>query len=181
MQFLIEVLSVSRETKSSAAGRTYVMLEVAYKNLSNGKVEGKKLIPFGENKKAYDSLNNAKSGSQFTITTEKGEPNQAGIAYWQWLEAVPIAPGEAVTPQQAKTTPTITPKSTYETPEERAKKQVYIIKQSSIGAAIELLSIGAKSPPNLQSIIDCAQHLTNWVLQENLATMPNDNLDGEIV
>ena len=180
MQFNISVLSVSRETKTSANGKTYVMLEVAYKNLSNGKVEGKKLIPFGENKKTYDTLNDAQSGNEFIVTTEKGEPNQQGQSYWNWTNAEPVAPGTPVA-QTTKSTPTATPKSTYETPEERAKKQVYIIKQSSIGAAIELLSIGAKSPPNLQSVLDCAQQLTNWVLTESLATMPNDNLDGEIV
>lgn len=45
----------------------------------------------------------------------------------------------------AKSGYTASPKSSYPTDEERAKVQVYIVRQSNITAAINTLSVGAKS------------------------------------
>lgn len=53
--------------------------------------------------------------------------------------------------------------SNYETPSERAQKQVYIVKQSSITAAINLATLNNESPtPN--EIIEVAQQFVNYVL-----------------
>lgn len=52
--------------------------------------------------------------------------------------------------------------SNYETPAERAQKQVYIVKQSSITAAINLATLNNESPtPN--EIIGVAQEFVNYV------------------
>lgn len=174
MQFSIEVFNLTRETKPTAKGGSYVLLDVAFKNLTSGKTEGKKLFPFGDSEKAYKILNDAKTGSQFTITAEKGAPNAQGQSFWNWVEVAPIAPG-AVTSASSKAA--TAPKSTYETPEERARRQVLIVKQSSLSAAVALLTIGAKTPPNLESVTGLAQKLTDWVLTdkvESLMEMQND-------
>ena len=68
-------------------------------------------------------------------------------------------------------------RSTYETPEERAKKQVYIVKQSSINAAIQLLSVGAKQPPSTELVLTEAQKFVDFVFaekKESLLDLPND-------
>ena len=72
-------------------------------------------------------------------------------------------------------------KSTYETPEERAKKQVYIIRQSSLSAAIGSLSVGAKSALKASDVIAVAEEYYAWVMQspeaavkQDLFDMPND-------
>lgn len=156
MNFDIEVLSVSRETKPTQKGGSYIQLDVAFKNLTSGKTEGKKIMSFVKPDKAYKALNEATTGSRFTVTSEKPEGEQ----YWQWTDVVAVAPGSQSV-AASKAIPA--PKSTYETSEERAKKQVYIVKQSSISNAIAMLSVGAKSPPSVQSVVDTAQRLTDWV------------------
>jgi hypothetical protein len=57
----------------------------------------------------------------------------------------------------------VSPKSTYETPEERAKKQIYIVRQSSIGSAIDMLSVGSKSPPKVDEVIAVAKQFEEYV------------------
>lgn len=54
------------------------------------------------------------------------------------------------------------PKSTYETPEERAKKQVYIVRQSSVNAAIALLKTDKRVPAK-EEIADTAQFFEAYV------------------
>lgn len=169
MQFSIEILNISRETKQSSNGQSYQMLDVAYKNLTNGKTEGKKIFSFNQKtEKVYKMLNDATAGGKFEITSEKGEK------YWDWVDIKPLPP-ETV----GATKVVIPTKSTYETPEERARRQVLIVKQSSIGAAIELLSVGAKTPPTTQMVLDVAQKFTDWVFSterppETLMQMQND-------
>lgn len=178
MNFNVEVLGITSETKPTSKGTTYVMLDVAFKNLTTGKTEGKKLVPFGDSEAVYKVFKDAKPGSQFTITSEKGEK------FWSWTGATAVAPGSIKSGDKPVVVPVMSPKSTYETPEERAKKQVYIVKQSSLGTAVELLSLGAKSPPSVQSVIDTAQKLTDWVLSS--ATPPDNevvdlvNMDDDI-
>lgn len=166
----IEILNVSSETKPTSKGGTYVMLDVAFKNLSSGKTEGKKLVPFGDSEAVYKQFKDAKAGNQFDVTLEKQGQ------YWVWTKATSIAPGAVASSAASKATPVA--KSTYETPEERAKKQVYIVKQSSISNAVAILTVGAKTPPSLQSVLDLAQQLTSWVftdtVPQSLQDMPDD-------
>ena len=76
----------------------------------------------------------------------------------------------AITPEGAGA-PTAVPTSTatrvtgsnYETAEERAKKQVYIIKQSSISNAIEIAKTDGIGV-SVSGVLDIAQQLTDWVL-----------------
>lgn len=64
-------------------------------------------------------------------------------------------------------TTTASPKSTYETPEERAKKQIYIVRQSSISNAVDLLSVGQKSPPDVKAVLEAAKQFEDYVFGTN--------------
>lgn len=170
MEFQISVIQVDRQTKPTDKG-SYQQLELAYKNLGSGKLESKKIMSFVKPESVFKTLNESKMGDVFTITSEKNEKT----GYWDWKDAKQSAPGEGLSTKSVTVTPSA--KSTYETPEERAKKQVFIVKQSSLSAAINLLSIGAKVPPSMDLIIQEAQKFTDWVLGEtkvSLADMPND-------
>lgn len=133
-----------------------------------GKVEGRKLVGFGEGKAAYDVLLNAQPGDVYEITVVKNG------AYNNWTNAVkatagatPVASPAGGTINGASTTarPAYTPatKSTYETPEERAKKQIYIVRQSSISNAIANLSVGAKAPPKGDEVLSLAKSFEEYV------------------
>jgi hypothetical protein len=181
----ITILSVQSTTQTSKAGKPYQQLEVAFKNNTFGKVESKKLMPFGAQKAAFDALANASVGSVFDITVVK---NDAG--YNDWTACVQAAPGSVAAPSPGSINNAAKPtagnvtqvKSTYETPEERAKKQVYIIRQSSLSSAISILTPGAKSPIKLSEVTDVADELFAWVMQDpnaavkqDLFDVPNDN------
>lgn len=58
--------------------------------------------------------------------------------------------------------------SNYETKEERAARQVLIVKQSSLSAAVEVLKHNAgKDKVDPQAVLDLAQEFTDWVFETN--------------
>jgi hypothetical protein len=139
----------------------YDQAEVTFKNLSFGeKVEAKKLMSF-VNKDVYATVKNASAGDVFTIGRVKDDKG-----YWQWTsiaegDNVPASTGGSVsTPTKAAASPS--PKSTYETPEERAKRQVLIVRQSSLSSAIELLKTDKKSP-TVPEVLQVAKQFENYV------------------
>lgn len=168
MQIKIEVLKVEQTTKPTQKG-SYQMIEVSFKNLDSGKVEAKKLMSFAKGTLgAYKALSNAAPGNTFEVTAEKN----AETGYWDWINAVQDAPGSvpAVTSGVKPSAGTTAPKSTYETAEERAKKQVYIVKQSSISAAIAILSVNAgKDKIQVEAVLELAQTLTDFVFGTSAA------------
>jgi hypothetical protein len=168
----ISILSVE---KSTPPGKKYVVAEVSYKNLTFGKVESKKIFSFGAQEQAFKAIADSKHGDVFDIEVKK---NDAG--YNDWVKASQQAPG-ATTQAPVVAASGFTPKPAWqgETSEERAKKQTYIVRQSSISAAVAALCAGAKTPPTADSVISYAQQLERFVFSENkpsdnLFTMPND-------
>lgn len=177
----IQILSISKEKKQTKAGKDYDGLEVAYKNLRDGAVVGKKLTPFFDSGPIYKALEHAQPGEVYTITQEKRLNESDKKEYWTWLAAtksngvVSQPTLTATNPQPVQTTQGITTavKSNYETSEERAKKQVFIIRQSSISNAIDTLSVGSKhvSP---DQVIDVAEKYYNYVI--NGIEVPRDGV-----
>lgn len=156
----IQIIATSVETKPTAKG-SYQQLEVTYKNLSyQGKVESKKLMSFGANANAFKTLVDAPTGSQWEVTVVK---NAQGYNDWTAVVAASSAPVPSAqnTGAQARTQPGQT-RSTYETPEERAQRQIYIIRQSSISSAVATLSVGAKSVKP-EDVLAVAKQYENYV------------------
>src|SRR5712664_169854 len=154
MEIQIQVLSVAVETKPTSKG-SYQQLEVAYKDLTNGgKVSAKKLMSF-TNKPVFEAMVTAKPTEIFDVTMEKGEK------YWDWVK---VSKGTANTSttnsgsmtgtrSSASTTSASTANSRgFETPEERAKKQIYIVRQSGVSAAISLLTAHVKTQPTTEEV-----------------------------
>lgn len=181
----IQVVNVEISTKPTAKS-SYQIAEVAYKNLATGKLEGKKIMSF-TNKEVFSEIAAAKSGEVFDVTSEKDEKG-----YWQWTAVKRQAAGAAPAPANkggAVGMATTSPKSTYETPEERAKKQIYIVRQSSLSSAIDLLSVGAKTAPDVGKVVEVAKQFEDFVFgvggakQADLGSemmLPPDKLDDDI-
>lgn len=174
----IQVLSTSVVTLMSKANKPYQQLEVAFKNLTFGKVESKKLMPFGAQEGAFKALSGAKQGDVFEVTVVK---NAAGFNDWTaCVQAAPDSTPEVATGSINAAGNNITGgksvqvKSTYETPEERAIKQRYIIKQSSLSGAINLLTVGAKSPPTVEAVLALADSLVAYVMETPEQTVQGD-------
>lgn len=128
------VISVELDVAvSKNGGGTYPGARLSYRD-ENGSLKEKgfhnNVFKFNTGLKAQ--LANLSPGNVFNMEMEKqGE-------FWNVKSITPagsVTEG-VVANTPTKTTPTASPRSTYETPEERAKKQVYIVRQSSISAAL---------------------------------------------
>lgn len=151
----IEVIKVDVESKGK-----YKQANVAYKG-SDGKVQSRFLVSFGDYKHVYDKLTQATQGDLFEIKLEKvvGKDN---VERWQWTGAEVVGKaGVGAAPSAAKAA-TASPRSSFETPEERAKRQVYIVRQSSISNAIELASLNNKKA-SVKDILETADQFVQYV------------------
>ena len=124
MNLEIRIKSIEDDSKGK-----YNQLTIEYVDVGSGKEHSYKLMSF-VNKDAYLLLKSAKSGDVFYVVCNKNDKG-----YWQWDQVSREA-------MQPKANPS--PRSTYETPEERAQKQIYIVRQSSLTNAIALLGTKAK-------------------------------------
>lgn len=165
-QMQIEVVNVNSSTVPTAKG-SYQVLDVAYKNKSfQDKLEGKKVMSFAH-KDVFEILNKAQFGDVFTISREKNDKG-----YWDWIAAnadsasgvagspVAAAPnaGATVAPRNVATP---APKSNYETAEERAARQILIVRQSSVSSAVELAVAAKVKDP--QEVIAIARQFEDFV------------------
>ena len=154
----IQIVTTTTTTKPTARG-SYQELEVVYKNLTfQGKVESKKLMSFGAGATTFKTLADAAANSTWDVTVVKNDKG-----YNDWTTAVPSTGAASAVEQAPAGRPNTSPKSTYETPEERAQRQVLIVRQSSISSAVALLTAGAKSPPKLSEVIDTAKVIESYV------------------
>lgn len=142
----IEVLSTSVEDKGK-----YKQLEVAYKN-GDGKVQSKKIMSFAS-PDVFKLLSSSKQGDSFSIEAVKNDKG-----FWDWKSA---SAGAAPAAKASGASPT--PRSTYETAEERAQRQVLIVRQSSVSSAVEFLKLNSKKVPTVQEAIEVAKTFENYV------------------
>lgn len=157
----IEIVDVVREDKPSSNGKgTYGQLTVTYR--SGGKIAEKKLMSF-TNPAVFKHFEKAQKGENVDVTSVKNEKT----GYWDWTA---IGGGEASqAPSQQSSSNAATSSSTrvtgsnYETKEERAVKQRYIVRQSSLSVASQVLAVGAKGSPKSSEIISLAKEFESYV------------------
>lgn len=168
---LINIIDVGQpNTHAGKNGRSYQSLEVTYKDES-GKVGSKKLMSFS-NPGVFNTARNWEKGTTVDVITQKDDNG-----YWQWT-GVNIG-GETQVAQQPTSKaaqPTRVTGSNYETKEERAARQVMIVRQSSLSNAVAALAVGGKNPLSAQVVIDYAKQLEAYVLCTG-ADKPSDPLD----
>lgn len=136
MQINIVVKANSGIEAVKKGTRNYKTLSILYEK--DGKEETKKLVDFN-NKEAFAAAAALSPGQVARITIEKQGD------YWQWTAVEVLGATEAA----SKAAPAGRTSSTYETAEERAKKQVYIVRQSSISNALTYYTmVGGKVKPD---------------------------------
>lgn len=177
MQIQIQFISATVENKGK-----YNQAEIAYKDLAQGKVTSKKLMSFN-NPIVYKTMVDAKNGELYVIEMQKNDKG-----YWDWIKvetATGVDTAQKGTTDAAGSRNFTSPKSTYETPEERAKKQVYIVRQSSISAAIETLKTDKKNP-TVDEVLSVAREYEAYVFGAgetkivSLADLPPNDTDEDI-
>jgi hypothetical protein len=183
----ITLLNKTAISKPNKTGKLYQTIEVAFKNNTfGGKVEGFKVTEY---MKGFSGIAEANIGDTLDVEVVKGN---SGFNEWVSVQKGPAgvsaagAAPQGVQQQVSKAAyrdATPTPRSTYETPEERALKQKYIVRQSSIGSAINALSVGGKTPLKTDEVIRVAKEFNDWVFENAPLTgfedMADDNLDDD--
>lgn len=171
-----KVVEIEKGILISGKNGDYKGSKIIFKD-GTGKVQEKAFHEntFKYNKAFEKELHTLSAGDSFVATLEKkGE-------YWNWL-AIKKSTGEATI--MAKPT-TVSTGGNWETAEERKNKQVYIIRQSSISAALKFAELqkdffkGTTNP--LGEVLNVADEITNWVLnqtkkevEETMADLEND-------
>lgn len=172
---LVKVVSVNREEVPNKNGKgTYGKLTVAYRN-DQGKLAEKPLLSF-TNPAVFKAFEKAEAGDEINVKSEKvGD-------YWNWTAL--LAEGDvsqATTSANTSTTTKVTG-SNYETKEERALKQRYIVKQSSISAAVAILTTGAKTAPSVKDVLALADEFVEYVFADDTKSLIDDfSVDGDDV
>lgn len=150
MEMQIEVSKVSPVRMEGK----YAKMDVHF--IREGKSSNRTIAGVGKSKDVLNVLKEANPGDLYDIELVKSADDK----YWNWEGAKKAE--KQVEAAAAKTS--YQTKSTYETPEERAKKQVYIIRQSSLSNAIEYLTAqGKKYSP--AEVFDHAQNFVDFVFQ----------------
>ena len=96
-----------------------------------------------------------------TVEVETGK-NDRGYNEWRNISQESSGASGAPTAGSAPATTRVSG-SNYETKEERAARQVLIVKQSSLSAAVASLTPGAKATLDPATVLERAQAYTDWV------------------
>ena len=154
---LISLIDVSQPQAVKTQRGSYQTIEVSYKN-DQGQVQGKKLMSFS-NPVVFKAVQEYSKGDTLEVETFKDDNG-----YWQW-KSISKSDG-IVKPEAPKVATPITGGkvvgSNYETAEERAKRQVYIVRQSSISSAIELLKSNGNDV-KVDNVLSVAKQLEDYV------------------
>lgn len=154
---LIKILNVDIETVTKGRS-SYNIAEVLYD--FNGDKKTFKLFSF-VNPNVYKVVAGAKNGDQLNITTGK---NDKGYTTWENAEAsTGVEKGEV--PAAAKSNTYGGGTRDFETKDEREARQRYIIRQSSLSNAINVLTTGAKTPPDVKAILSLSDEFVNYVFE----------------
>jgi hypothetical protein len=175
---LINIIDVGApNTHAAKNGRSYQSMEVTYKD-EQSQTKTKKLMSFS-NPSVFTHIKERSKGDVVNVVTTKDDNG-----YWQWT-----AIGSDTQAQDSGSKPAAagvnkTTGSNYETKEERAARQVFIVRQSSISAAVSALTVGAKTVPTSDSIIALAKEFEAYVFSKEepktAANIPELDLEDDI-
>jgi len=166
---LINIVDVGApNTHAAKNGRSYQSIEVTYKN-DLGQTQSKKLMSFS-NPTVFNHIKDLNKGESLNVTTEKD-----ANGYWQWTGIG----GDNVVSETKQTAPATGGRvtgSNYETKEERAARQILIVRQSSLSSAVELLGAGK----SVEDVIATAKQFEAYVFSKSTGIDAINELEDDI-
>ena len=176
----IKLLGPVEVTKPNAS-KTYLQMVVTHQEVGKDKPDGKKIFDFSTPKEVWATLKAAQPGQYFEVDRQKDAKEGK---YWEW-KAIRATDGAAATTNASTATATVPAQTTtsaptarvgnWETPEERAAKQVYIVRQSNITAALEFHKlIGVSETFGVMDVLLTAKEFENYVFGKGVADLTND-------
>lgn len=152
MSYKITIL----KSEVTRAPKGYNVAEIAYKT-DDGKTKGMKVLDFLQ-KDIFATLKDTKPGDVLSADFEK---NAKG--FWQFAQVVKTGETASVS-SPAPAAPAAKSGGNWETAEERAARQVMIVRQSSLSNAIALCEVNKNTKVTPDNIIDIAQRFESYVL-----------------
>ncbi len=154
----IEIINVGDVQKKDK----YSVVELVYKNIDKDKTETKKLMDFSY-PPVYNTLRKSSKGDKFDIKLAKED------GYWQWTECSVAGSDPTPTPSSPGPEPKAYVKgSNYETSEERKERQTHIIRQSSLGHAVNTLKVDGEALEK-DAVLALAADYEQWVTRKTMA------------
>jgi hypothetical protein len=150
MQIKITDVSVEEVKKGKSSYKTAL---VAY--TQNGEAKEKKIVDFS-NPKVFAAVQDNIGNDVDVKVVKEGQ-------YWQWVDVTSVGASSGNSGSNQASPANRVTGSNYETREERAARQVYIVKQSSLSAAVETLKIGATGPLDPTKVIEVAEQYKTYV------------------
>lgn len=144
----ITVLKVAVNEVQGTKG-PYQVAELAYKN-NEGQLKSFKVMSF--NRDVFEVVSKVSANDMLDVEFKK-DPK----GYWQMISAKVTGKADPATATAAGQA-----KGNWETSEERAARQVFIARQSSISNAIKLLEL-QKAKPSVEDVVTIANQLTEFV------------------
>jgi hypothetical protein len=150
------------------SGKGWSKANVKFRNVDKNVGGTKTIVSFGDGAEVYKAITQAQTGAVFDIEVKKnGE-------YWEWVKATPT---ELPIASKAGFTPSTSPRG-FETPEERAQRQVYIIRQSSLANALSYFELTKNTKASVTDVLYVAGQFENHVLgieKGSIAAQPAAN------
>lgn len=157
----ITVLKSAVVTQEGKKG-PYKVVELGYKT-EEGKVKGMRIMPFGSQKAVFDVAAQAEKGDVLNASFQQNDKG-----FWEFgsLEVTGEKVSEA---QPASSTGGSTAKGgNWETKEERAARQVLIVRQSSASTAVAFVE-ATKLKASIEDVIKLAKEIEAYVLGQPAA------------
>ena len=159
---LIKVQDVQLETVNKGRN-VYQIANVIYTNERDERKE-KKVVSFS-NPNVFNTIKDAVAGQTFNVGYTPGDK------YFNWssceLSTGDFQPTAKPVSNGFSNRATVT--DPRETADERAENRVRIVRQSSIGYAVAMLTPGAKSALKLDEVKALAQEIHDWVYDNEKA------------
>lgn len=145
-------------------------VQVEWVDQGRGKKYGKAQIQYdyrGEPRKqnimSFSNPDVFKKVQEMTGQTVEVELTKNDKGYTEWKSILAAQTTTEARGAATSTTATVNRASGYETKEERAAREVRIVKQSSLKAAVETMTPGSKAALDANAVIELAQKYTDWV------------------
>ena len=171
----IKIIKTSVEWQEKGKAK-WQKLNVVFHNDSTGRVDGRNILSF-TNKDVFGVLSGAQKDEVFEITEVQNAKGYPEIVKVEKLDSASVAVPASTSEVPSRSQPA--PRSNFETPDERAARQVLIVRQSSLNVAAAVLAIQATETPTKEAVADMANYFADFVFNRpdamaEIAAMDND-------
>ena len=158
---IVTLIDVGQPQSVKTQRGSYQVLEVSYRN-DQGQIQGKKIVSFA-NPQVFKDLQTFQKDDKLDVAATKDDNG-----YWQW-QSVKKSDGTGGTTVATNSSSTRVTGSNYETADERAKRQRYIVRQSSLSNAIETLALNKElGGASADDVISLAKMYEQFVFDDGV-------------